>query len=230
MFSTAPVPITPSFFPTRVPTINEFFIVSPTPSSFINKINPSLSPTNGPTKQTVFHSSSPPTHLRTREPSSLPTTIPTVYTTASKSPTPAPSFNPSQAPSFSQTQDIANKLSTDNSASTESSSQLQPSGIIAIVVVLFIMILLVVFFTYRVKNISKLKPHEIWRNYYDENKNTQNVAAHDIHHFYAKSNQDSSRPQFVPHVSKRLSIQSFDNTRPNSRRSIHQQHFSKINL
>ena len=203
-FSTAPVPVTPSAFPSRVPTISMFSMLTNIPTRTPTSLRVSIaSPTISPSKL-----------IPTKLPSLNPTLVPSV--TPSFQASFQPSFQPSAQPSFAPTnsQTAAVGASSINNASTGDQSKISTTVIGSIAGCLILVILIITFcICFIKKSKEKKNPYEIWSSYYS-NKNQpthiqpQTHVNEDIHHFYRKSQRPSVNQNsvFTPHVSGRTSF------------------------
>jgi hypothetical protein len=204
-FSSAPVIVRPSSFPTLVPTTPMFNIITNSPILIITN-RPSVSPTvinthipsqNPTIKQDI-------STFITNSPSFKPSINPTLF------PTPIPTILPTtNNPTISD-----NSINSLNANKNDNNNQINVTNITIATVILFVVILLVIAFLCFSKKSVKHDPYQIWTNFYEEKQNraSENMST-DIHHFYNKPAPPSihSKPAFVPYVSTRFSIQ------PNSR-------------
>ena len=199
-FSSAPVPVRPSAFPTRVPTGSMFNIMTNAPTTRTpTSLRVSIaSPTLAPSKLI-------PTQLPSVQPSLLPSVAP------SGTPSLQPSLQPSLTPTTSPTAAVG--ASSINSVSTGqyvNSSTAIGVGIGCVILVILLAISCV-FFSKKSK--EKKTPYEIWSSHYSNKNqllqnNIQPQTHEDIHHFYRKSQRPSVNQNsvFTPHVSGRTSF------------------------
>jgi hypothetical protein len=206
VFSSAPVIVRPSSFPTLVPTKPLFDIItnSPTekPSTNIKTQTQIQSPTERPIRLTTTN----PTLIPTLNPTVIPSTlIPTLNPTVMPSTLiPTTSYPITSLPTIS-----TNSVNSVNTNKNDSGNQTNTTSVIIAVVVVFVVMLVLIAFLCFSKKKEKRDPYQVWTNFYEmkQIRESENLPT-DIHHFYNKSTPSSTheKPPFVPYVSTRPSI------------------------
>lgn len=213
-FSSAPVIVRPSAFPSRVPTISMFNMLTNIPTRAPKSLRVSVgSPTLAPSKLI-------PTQLPSAQPTLTPSAVPSIQPSIQPSfqPSIQSSFQPSLTPTNNPTSAIgASSINSASSGQTVTSPTVIGVGIGCIILVIIIVIACVIFTR---KSNGKMTPYEIWSSHYSKKNQQPHIQSpstdtnEDIHHFYTKNNNyiPSPRPSFnqntvfTPHVSGRTSF------------------------
>jgi hypothetical protein len=177
-FSSAPVIVRPSSFPTLVPTTPTFNILTnpPTERPSIKTQNPTL----------IHLSTISPTVIPTLKPTLISTThIPTTSHPTSGYPTtirPTTSYPTTSYPTI--TTNVVNSV---NSNKNDTGNQTNMTSIIIAVVVVFVVMFALIAFLCFGKKKEKHDPYQIWTNFYETKQNRMSEKLPtDIHHFYNK--------------------------------------------